>query len=228
MKTVLTVAQKGLVFVITSVGSGVLSSIGHPPIARTVIQSEFTDLTPFANGLFRNYMKHGMWESYKVLGSMNILGDPIGWTLSVGGGVKQFFLKTGSEVLQGDLKGEGFFGALGDTVDALAQTGDAGQNYLPGSVNHVGDGVIVGTQVFGRHVVSGMTGLVKAPIHGFRDKGWRGLGEGFLKGVRGAVAQPVSGLMHGAQHIADGVDATTRLWDHWGQSYGSKKAINFV
>lgn len=32
--------------------------------------------------------------------------------------------------------------------------------------------------------------------------GWRGLGEGFLKGVRGAVAQPVSGLMHGAQHIA--------------------------
>lgn len=25
------------------------------------------------------------WESYKVLGSMNILGDPIGWTLSVGG-----------------------------------------------------------------------------------------------------------------------------------------------
>jgi len=31
--------------------------------------------------------------------------------------------------------------------------------------------------------------------------GWRGLGEGFLKGVRGAVAQPVSGLMHGAQHI---------------------------
>ena len=31
--------------------------------------------------------------------------------------------------------------------------------------------------------------------------GWKGLGEGFLKGVRGAVAQPVSGLMHGAQHI---------------------------
>ena len=27
------------------------------------------------------------WESYKVLGSMNILGDPIGWTLSVGGGI---------------------------------------------------------------------------------------------------------------------------------------------
>ena len=41
----------------------------------------------------------------------------------------------------------------------------------PGSVNHVGDGVIVGTQVFGRHVVSGVTGLVQAPIHGFRSKG---------------------------------------------------------
>eukprot|EP00434_Breviolum_minutum_P006086 symbB.v1.2.005363.t1/scaffold301.1/size235092/15 len=554
MKTVLTFAQKLLVFVITSVGSGVLSSIGHvtPRFAlpETVIRTELADLTPFAMGLFRNYCKHGMWESYKVLGSMNILGDPIGWTLSVGGaaisesvkeawqstptipmpilcfhpfisaflsihamsnleiiltwkdkgnaklkeedkegaiecysrgleigwkaidqfqgiaedfeplktavsqisanrahlrllldepelaledctmalevdfqntkaywrgtiaalrlgfehprrqeasellrqglrmaydggtalpqllkehletfklwadqghlpsiylvalaflrgngvpkdndkalamfqeasakgddlskamveqlkahksaklppeldawareaasgdttaqfnlglayyrgdlvqqdlvkceqlweraaeqgddmarenlatlrehlklaqrgGVKQFFLKTGSEVMAGDLKGEGlrnlaqgvvggtaahvgkFFGALGDTVDALAQTGDSvGQNYLPGSVNHVGDGVIVGTQVFGRHVVSGVTGLVQAPIHGFRSKGWRGLGEGFLKGVRGAVAQPVSGLMHGAQHIADGVDATTRLWDHWGQ-----------
>eukprot|EP00435_Cladocopium_sp_Y103_P040309 s231_g10.t4 len=149
------------------------------------------------------------------------------------GGVKQFFLKTGSDVMTGEFEGEGFkslvqgvvggtaahvgkfFGALGDTVDALTQTG--GQNYLPGNVNHVGDGVIVGTQVFGRHVVSGVTGLVAAPIHGFRNKGWRGLGEGFLKGVRGAVAQPVSGLMHGAQHIADGLDATTRLLDHWGQ-----------
>ena len=123
--------------------------------------------------------------------------------------MKQFFLKTGSEVMAGDLKGEGvlslaqgvvggtaahvgkLFGALGDTVDALAQTGGQ-QHVLAGSVNHV----------FGRHMVSGVAGLVQEPIHGFRNKGWRGLGEGFLKGVRGAVAQPVSGLMHGAQHIA--------------------------
>ncbi|CAL1143341.1 unnamed protein product [Cladocopium goreaui] len=237
MKTILTFAQRVLVFVITSVGSGVLTSLGHvtPRFAlpETRIETEFTDLHVFAMNLFQTYVKHGMWESYKVLGSMNILGDPIGWTLSVGGGVKQFFLKTGSDVMTGEFEGEGFkslvqgvvggtaahvgkfFGALGDTVDALTQTG--GQNYLPGNVNHVGDGVIVGTQVFGRHVVSGVTGLVAAPIHGFRNKGWRGLGEGFLKGVRGAVAQPVSGLMHGAQHIADGLDATTRLLDHWGQ-----------
>ena len=39
-------------------------------------------------------------------------------------------------------------------------------------------------------------------LGGFLPSGLRGLGEGFLKGVRGAVAQPVSGLMHGAQHIA--------------------------
>lgn len=32
--------------------------------------------------------------------------------------------------------------------------------------------------------------------------GWRGLGEGIFKGVLGAAAQPVSGLMHGAQQFA--------------------------
>lgn len=142
--------------------------------------------------------------------------------------MKQFFLKTGSEVMAGDLTGEGvlslaqgvvggtaahvgkLFGALGDTVDALAQTGGQ-QHVLAGSVNHVGDGFVVGTQVFGRHMVSGVAGLVQEPIHGFRNKGWRGLGEGFLKGVRGAVAQPVSGLMHGAQHIAGASRAAFRL-----------------
>lgn len=43
------------------------------------------------------------------------------------------------------------------------------------------------------------------------------MGEGFLKGVRGAVAQPVSGLMHGAQHIARTRVGASPMWVHGAQ-----------
>ncbi|CAJ1343447.1 unnamed protein product [Effrenium voratum] len=239
MKQVFMVAQKGLVFVITSVGSGVLSGVGHitPRFSfpETVFQRTFQDLTPFAESLVRDYVKTGMYQFWKVLFSINLLGDPIGLGTSVAGGVVQFFRKTGSEVIAGDLKGEGllslaqgvlggtaatagkFFGALGDTIDALAQTGDQNPNFQLSTVNHVGDGITAGAQVFIHNTASGIAGLVQAPVQGFQRKGVVGLGQGLLKGMRGVVAKPVSGLMHGVQHIAEGVDATTRLWDHWEQ-----------
>jgi len=237
VKKVLMVAQKGLLFVVTSVGSGVLSGVGHmtPRFAfpETVFQRTLEDLMPFLYSLVRDYVKTGMYQFWKVLFSINLLGDPVGLTTSVTGGVMKFFRKTGSEVIAGDLKGEGllslaqgvvggtaatagkFFGALGDTVDALAQTGgDRDRHYQPGSVNHVGDGLTAGAQVFLHGATSGIAGLVQAPVQGFQRKGVVGLATGMLKGAAGLVAKPVSGLMHGVQHVAEGVDATTRLWDH--------------
>ncbi|CAE7738524.1 unnamed protein product, partial [Symbiodinium microadriaticum] len=181
VKKVLMVAQKGLLFVVTSVGSGVLSGVGHmtPRFAfpETVFQRTLEDLMPFLYSLIRDYVKTGMYQFWKVLFSINLLGDPVGLTTSVTGGVMKFFRKTGSEVIAGDLKGEGLLSlAQGDTVDALAQTGgDRDRHYQPpGSVNHVGDGLTAGAQVFLHGATSGIAGLVQA----------------------------------------EGVDATTRLWDH--------------
>ena len=228
-------ALQGAVFgAVKTVGTGVLSGAGHvtPKFSfpETMITNEFGDTGPFVANLMRAYLKSGLKQWWRVFLSTNLLGDPIGLGTSVTGGVVQFFRKTGSEIMSGDLRGEGvksltqgvvggtfahagkLLGALGDTVDALAQT--EGTGYEAGSVTHAGDGLATGVLVFGHSCASGVKGLYERPIEGFQRRGIAGLATGLLKGFAGAVAKPVSGLMHGAKHIAEGVDATTRLWDN--------------
>jgi len=221
-------------WLMASFGSALVSGAGHiKPTLKFPEQkliNEFGDLNLLTGRIVKSYAKSGATQLYKVFLSTNLLGDPIGLVNTVGGGFTQFFKKTGDEIMSGELKGEGvkqltqgvvggmsghagkFLGALGDTVDAAAHTG--GQSTSTGSVEHVGDGLTAGLKVFGMSTLSGVTGLVSRPLEGFKNRGMVGLGQGMVAGVTGVVAKPLSGALHGVQKVAEGVDATTHLWDH--------------
>eukprot|EP00931_Biecheleriopsis_adriatica_P062928 TRINITY_DN38029_c0_g1_i1.p1 TRINITY_DN38029_c0_g1~~TRINITY_DN38029_c0_g1_i1.p1 ORF type:complete len:2442 (+),score=383.62 TRINITY_DN38029_c0_g1_i1:882-7328(+) len=238
MQKVLIFSEKLVILVAQSAGSCLASGLGHVTprfsLTETVIQNEFTDLNPFIDSITREYVKQAVSKWWRVFLSVNMIGDPVGLGTSMAGGVWQFFRKTGSEIYTGDLRGEGLkslagvigspfaaagkvFGALGDTFDAIGGTSQSQLLYEPGSVSHVGDGLAVGAQVFARGTASGIKGLVYQPVKGLQTQGIKGLGQGLLQGVSGLVAKPMSGLMHGVQHIAEGVDATTHLWDQSAQ-----------
>lgn len=220
------------VWTMQTIGTGLMSGVGHvtPKFSfpETMIMNEFGDRDVFLMNLIRGYVKSGLKQCWRVLFSTNLLGDPIGFATSVGGSIVQFARKTGSEIYSGDLRGEGvavlangvvggvfghagkLFGAFGDTIDAIAQTGDDRHHLELGNVSHVGDGVAVGLTVFAHSTMSGLVGVVERPVEGFQQGGVAGLGKGVLRGLGGLVFKPMSGLLHGVQHIAEGVQVNVQ------------------
>lgn len=238
LRKVLSTLQHGIMWVMQTIGSGVISGAGHvtPKFSfpETLIMNELCDLDVFLTNLIRTYVKSSLKQWWRVFLSTNLLGDPIGLGTSVTGGLVQFVRKTGSEVYTADFRGEGMallaqgvvggtfghagklFGALGDTLDAIAQTGTDGRG-REAAVAHVGDGLTAGLRVFVYSTASGVRGLYERPREGFQRGGILGLGKGIVKGLVGMAAKPVSGLMHGVQHLAEGVEATTQLLSNWQQ-----------
>lgn len=55
-------------------------------------------------------------------------------------------------------------------------------------------GVSSGLKSFGKGILTGVTGLVAAPIIGAKEEGFKGAAKGMMAGVAGAVILPVAGL----------------------------------
>lgn len=219
--------QFSAVWMMQSVGAGVLSGIGHVTPAFYFAEwnenMAFGDINATVSRISGMYVKRLISQWFKVLFSTNILGDPIGYAGKVTGGFYEFARKTGhgegsegAKALMTGVVGGGFgvmgkiAGALGDTVDALAHTSDARPQRNIGSMS---DGLVAGVSVFGKSMASGVGGVVMRPYEGAKKQGLKGFGTGIFKGVGQLVAKPVSGLMHGVQHIAAGAESMTQLLD---------------
>eukprot|EP00898_Chlorokybus_atmophyticus_P001275 jgi/Chlat1/2148/Chrsp17S02730 len=75
-------------------------------------------------------------------------------------------------------------------------------------VDHIGDGLLQGSEAFVKSIFRGVTGVVTKPVEGAVEKGVSGFVEGMAKGVLGLGAQPVTGLLDLASKTTAGVNAT--------------------
>lgn len=186
------------------------------------------------SGLSDFYKNEILGQAYKILGSVEFLGNPIGLAASLGTGLTDFFYKPAQGLVQGPEKfGEGLAdgsislitntigglfgsaskvtGSLGQGVAVLTMDDDfraqreSKKGHTP---EHVVDGISTGVKSFGKGLFGGITGLVVSPIKGAQKDGIEGFFTGTAKGVVGLVAKPVSGAVDMVSSTLEGIGNT--------------------
>jgi hypothetical protein len=188
-----------------------------------ILMHSFQTVRTLLRILAMNYGRQAVFQFYKVLGSSDLLGNPIGLIDNLGTGVIEFF----SEPYKGLIKGpEEFVGGVSKGVKSLVGNVLAGGfgsvSKIAGSlhdiVKEVGGerkmtkkekkgGILSGVKGGVLDVASGVSGLFSKPMQGAKQSGVTGFFKGMGTGVIGAVSSPVTALLRVggsvAQSIAD-------------------------
>ena len=175
----------------------------------------------------KHYIKALLKEAVKVLGSANILGDPLGLVQHLGTGMWDFLSKPTVGLLQSARTlgveqftaglSAGSWSLLSHTVYALSNAAFKISKTAHRNVNavktrcdmlinsslplHKQVGKEPNPSMIGA-VSRGIGGIIAAPIHGMEQNGLRGLAEGTTLGLLGAFALPTATLLDFAQHTS--------------------------
>ncbi|CEP02864.1 hypothetical protein PBRA_002831 [Plasmodiophora brassicae] len=184
--------------------------------------------------VFSHYLKSAMAAAFGILGSTEVLGNPVQLVTGLGSGVKDFFFEPAAGLAQGPaafgrgiLKGSAslFSGTVGGVFNSASiVTGNLGkiaaaatfddeyrtklkqQQMQLNSADTTGlTAIKTGGAAFGRGILSGVTGVFVDPIKGAKREGAKGFVKGFGKGIVGVVAKPISGTLQLASAAAGGV-----------------------
>lgn len=169
----------------------------------------------------------GQW--YKIVGSVELLGDPIGLATDI---VDGFALA--ARQLKRDLRGKSrrkgesaltvvqtVFGApllsiskvsngLGDVVKKAV---DFKSQEDPNQPRHVPDGLVQSGAVFAKSIAYGVGGIVREPVRGAKRGGVKGFAKGLGRGTMQLVASPVVGTLGAVEKLSQSVHNTTHLLD---------------
>lgn len=174
------------------------------------------------NRLQMHYVKQLMGQLYKIIGSFNLLGNPVGLAENITSGVKAFFY----EPMQGLVRspkdfavglGRGTkkllmnttFGVM-NTVSKITGTVADGLSSLTMSEEYKNDraagkgGILYG-------VKEGVTGVFKDTYNGAKKKGLLGAATGIGKGLIGFVVKPVVGVVDQTTKVIDSVKGVTQV-----------------
>ena len=187
-------------------GLNTVANVENAQLAVQPIQITHLFATPSAVGqtVQRRYSRDLLLQTYKIMGSADILGNPVGLFLKLRTGVRDFVMMPVSG-MRHSMHHFGL-GVMRGTQSLLSNT-------LGGAVDTVGricNGASRGLQSLAedeftnfhpeqgafRGMVWGASGLFLCPILGARKEGLVGFGKGIVSGLLGAVAKPMSGAVY--------------------------------
>ena len=179
--------------------------------------------------IFMHYVQQAKSQIYKIIGSIGILGDPVGLVNKLGSGVTMFFYEPIQGILQGPghfIAGlgqgtaflvagtvEGAFHAPAEVTAALSQglsaLGDSDSKAGSGQKAHsTMQGLGFMAHDFGHDLCKTVTSIFVAPIKGAKTNG----ASGFVKGIgKGIVQTGVSGAALGVDLAANLTGALSHL-----------------
>jgi len=186
-----------------------------------------------------HYTRQGIQQVYKLLGSTEALGNPVGLFSNVGTGVMDFFYEPAQGIIQspqafakGLAKGTsslvkntvyGTFnsvskiaGAIGKGVATLSFDDDyvkkrqINQRKQP---KHFLSGAGQGMFALGKGLFDGVTGIVVKPVQGVRKDGAKGFAKGLGQGIIGVAVKPVAGVFEAVSKTSEGIKNTTTYFD---------------
>eukprot|EP00667_Euglena_gracilis_P000019 EG_transcript_19 len=175
------------------------------------------------------YMRQGIMEFYKLLGSMQFLGNPVALLSNVSDGVMDFFYEPIYGAFESPLglgrglaKGTtsllkhgvyGFANAASGVTSSLSkgvasltfdeEYGKQRRRKMQERPQSLGEGMAIGAQALGKGVVGGLTGIVWKPLEGAQADGVTGFVKGVATGVAGVFLKPMAGML-------DLLEGTTR------------------
>lgn len=218
-----------------------LANIDNAPIKLNGMRLEncFDTSGGITTKLISHYKANLTTEVLKLLGSINILGNPVGLFSSIGTGMQDLLEKPREGFIKGPLEGgiglakgagsllrhtlAGTFNSL-DKITGSLGTGIASlsldDEYLAErekmkmvKAKHVGQGLTqAGMSIF-TGFEQGIKGVFMKPIEGASKGGIKGFFKGTFQGISGLIVKPVSGLLDAASKTAEGIKNTATSSD---------------
>jgi len=203
------------------------------------IEDAYGSTSTLLNPIIKHYTSQVIREAYKVLGSLEILGNPVQLVGNLGEGVMDFFyepamglVSSPQEFGRGLARGTtsllkhtvtGIFGAAskvtGKIAEGIAVLGmdDEFQQQQRMQARkpprHIGEGLMEGSKSVILGVYRGVTGVVTDPYHGYRSQGWKGFCRGVGTGILGIGLKPAAGTVSAASKILQGIGNTATCCD---------------
>jgi len=189
-----------------------------------------------------HYGQDVLRQLYRILGSADFIGNPVGLFTNVSSGVADIFYEPfNGAVMRGNkelgisiAKGAASFVkktvfGVSDSLTRITSSVGKGlsaatfdseyqmrrrMNQRRNKPRHAIYGVAAGAEAFANSVASGFEGVVLKPIEGAESEGARGFFKGVGKGLVGAVTKPVIGVFDLASNVTEGIRNTTTVFDN--------------
>jgi len=169
----------------------------------------------------KHYTQQAIGEAYKVSGTFDFLGNPVGLFHNIATGFLDFFVEPSKGIIRSpeDFKEglqKGSLSLLKNTIYGLANTTSkisetAARGFVTISMDNdykqererilrespanVGEGIIQGARSFRVGLTHGIGGLAMVPVREVREEGTKGLAKGIPKGILGVFTKPIAGAI---------------------------------
>ncbi|KAK2461917.1 hypothetical protein APHAL10511_006380 [Amanita phalloides] len=189
-----------------------------------------------------HYRQDILRQLYRILGSADFIGNPVGLFNTVSSGVADIFyepfhgvvMRGNKEFGIGLAKGAASFvkkTVFGLTDSVTKFTSSVGKglsaatfdseyqakrrlNQRRNRPRHAIYGVTAGGEALASSVTSAVEGILMKPIEGAETEGAVGFFKGIGKGLIGAVTKPVVGVFDLASNVSEGIRNTTTVFDN--------------
>eukprot|EP00736_Rhodelphis_marinus_P009680 Rmarinus@m.7884 len=219
---------------------GGLMQVDRAPLRLNalVLEHPFESTRALSERIGKHYFRELLVEFYKIIGSAEVLGNPVLLISSIGTGVFDFFYepaqgfsKGPEHFARGLAKGtlsllknsvHGMFNAaskmtenVGQGIASLSMDDDYLRDRAAGFVvpANASEGFRHGARALKRGVFKGVSGLVKQPVKGAMSGGAEGFVKGVGKGLIGVMVKPAAGLADFASKTAQGIRNAAYLVD---------------
>lgn len=233
------------------------STITDAPIKLNglAVDHLFKTWTELASILQDHYLNSALGQMYKIVGSLDLVGNPVGLLSALGVGVRDFFYEPAHALIKSPTE-IGKFGreVMKGAVSLVTNTADGMIGTATTMTRSVGKAVaalsmdnsflrtrerlqkhpesILGVCVRpGRDVVNGVycgvVGLVRVPYHGAKKNGAAGFVAGIGKGIAGLAAKPVVGVLDAITHTGEGFrDLVKYITREYGEAPKRRRLAN--
>ncbi|XP_039449054.1 intermembrane lipid transfer protein Vps13D isoform X2 [Culex pipiens pallens] len=177
----------------------------------------FETMDAYLNAIKSHYKQELKWQAASILGSVDFLGNPLGFANDLTEGVSGLLLEGSiSSLVKNVTHGiSNSTAKLTETIsDGLGKVVfddehvEARQKILDvsgGSGSTTGDHLVAGFKGFTFGLLGGVTSVVKHTYHGTVNDGFSGFITGLGKGLVGTVTKPVIGMLDLASETANAV-----------------------
>ena len=212
---------------------GFLANIDGAPLRLNglILENPMCTQEELVSRITKHYTLQLMSETYKILGSIDILGSPVSLVTNLGTGVYDFF----HEPVEGTVSNPREFAAgLARGTESLVKNSVFGifnsASKISGSISKaattisldsewqqsrakkfrnkpadVTEGISSGIKRLGAGVFDGVTGVISQPIKGLSNDGGSGFVSGVGKGISGLFLRPVVGVVDLITDTSEGI-----------------------
>ncbi|GMM27898.1 membrane morphogenesis protein [Martiniozyma asiatica (nom. inval.)] len=236
--------QQNALNVATDVLTMAIGNINEAPVRLSALFLENirTPMSYLIHNIQEHYTQAFLYQFYKVLGSADVLGNPVGLFNNISSGVMDIFYEPyqgyimtdrpqelGIGLAKGSLSflKKSVFGfsdsfsrfsssmAKGLTAASMDRNFQERRRYRQRNIpKHPMSGFSTGAYSFFDGISSGITGLATAPIEGANKDGAVGFVKGIGKGLWGLPTKTATGVFDLANNVSESIRNTTTTFDN--------------